>query len=72
MDNPVEPQEPETPTTPVENTPSPEQQFLQDYQAFCKEKGYTLLFEIKPILDKDTHVYDLSKVTIVITVAKAS
>lgn len=61
-----------TPTdnpAPVQDTPkTPEQEFLDAYNALCKEKGFELAFEIKPVFDGK--IYDLTKVSIAYSVAK--
>ena len=70
---PAQPEQPAAPVepadqTPVDNPVSPEEDFLNAYNALCEEKGYELSFEVKPAFDGK--VYDLSKVSIAFSVAK--
>jgi hypothetical protein len=57
------------PEVPAETaTVSPEQDFMNAYNTLCKEKGFELAFEVKPVFDGK--IYDLTKVSIAYYVAK--
>lgn len=56
------------PEQPTDQPVSPEQDFMNAYNALCAEKGYELAFEVKPLFDGK--IYDLAKVSIIYSVAK--